>query len=176
MTAAPRIRLRDLTLADADVVDAWGADPAAIGEFNDFGRTPEPIDRAALERGPQRNERNGQLLIERVSDGRPLGTIGWHRAVYGPSAESDAWNIGIAIIPEARGRGYGAEAQAQLAAYLFATTTVNRVEAQTDVENVAERRSLEKAGFQREGIARGAQFRAGGFHDLVTYSRLRGDG
>ena len=59
--------------------------------------------------------------------------------------------------------------------WLLAETSLNRVEAQTDVENIAEQRSLEKAGFVREGIARGAQFRAGSFHDLVTYSRLRAD-
>jgi RimJ/RimL family protein N-acetyltransferase len=52
---------------------------------------------------------------------------------------------------------------------------VNRIEAQTDVDNVAEQRALEKAGFHREGVARGAQFRAGAYHDLVTYSRLRND-
>ena len=176
MIDPPRVRLRDITLADADLLDAWGDDPATTGEFNDFGGTPEPIDREVLARGPLRNERNGSLLIERVADGQTIGTVGWHRVGYGPSPESDAWNVGIALIPEARGQGYGAEAQAQLAAYLFANTTVNRVEAQTDVDNVAEQRSLEKAGFVREGIARGSQFRAGAYHDLVTYSRLRDDG
>jgi RimJ/RimL family protein N-acetyltransferase len=71
--------------------------------------------------------------------------------------------------------GYGTEAQRQVAAYLFDTTSVNRVEASTDVENLPEQRSLEKAGFRREGVQRGAQFRAGGFHDLIVYSRLRDD-
>ena len=52
---------------------------------------------------------------------------------------------------------------------------MNRIEAQTDVDNIAEQRSLEKAGFVREGTARGAQFRAGAYHDLVTYSILRGE-
>jgi hypothetical protein len=67
------------------------------------------------------------------------------------------------------------EAQAQLVEYLFATTDVHRVEASTDVENIAEQRSLEKAGLRREGVVRGAQFRAGGYHDLVTYALLRDD-
>ncbi len=43
------------------------------------------------------------------------------------------------------------------------------------MENLPEQRSLEKAGYVREGIQRGAQFRAGAYHDLVTYSRLRDD-
>ena len=175
MSAAPRVRLRDVTLADADLFDAWDADPAAIGEFNDFGIAREPTDRAALAKGPLRNDRNGHLIVERISDGTPIGSVGWHKVGYGPNRESDGWNIGIALVPEVRGQGYGTEAQAQLADYLFANTTVNRVEAQTDADNVAEQRALEKAGFRREGVARGSQFRAGAYHDLVTFSMLRSD-
>ena len=85
------------------------------------------------------------------------------------------WNVGIALLPEARGHGHGTDAQVLLAAYLFENTDVNRIEAQTDVANIAEQRSLEKAGFVREGTARGAQFRSGAYHDLVTYSILRNE-
>ncbi len=58
---------------------------------------------------------------------------------------------------------------------MFRTTAVQRVEASTDLENLAEHRALEKAGFQREGVLRRAQFRAGDWHDLVVYSVLRGE-
>jgi RimJ/RimL family protein N-acetyltransferase len=101
--------------------------------------------------------------------------VSWHRVGYGPPGGSDAWNMGIELAPEARGNGYGVEAQALLARYLFETTLANRVEAQTDIENIAEQRALEKAGFTREGVARGSQFRAGAYHDLVTYSILRSE-
>lgn len=171
------IRLRDAALADADLLDAWARSPEAKGEFNDFGLPPEDTAsmRQSLSEGPLRNERNGQLIIERVADGQPIGTVGWHEVHYGPPPKSRAWNIGISLIPEARGQGYGAMAQRQLADYLFETTDANRVEASTDVENLAEQRSLEKAGFIREGTQRGAQFRAGSHHDLITYARLRSD-
>ncbi len=173
--APPRIRLRDIVLADADLIDAWSAAPANAGEFNDFGGRHDPVDRDALAKGPLRNDKNGALIIERGSDGQPIGSVGWHRVGYGPNTESDAWNVGISLTPAARFQGYGVEAQRMLAAYLFATTGVNRVEAQTDVDNVPEQRALEKAGFAREGVARGSQFRAGAYHGLVTYSRLRDD-
>ena len=62
-----------------------------------------------------------------------------------------------------------------MAEELFRTTDANRVEASTDVDNVAEQRSLTKAGFTREGIARGSQFRGGAYHDLIVYARLRTD-
>jgi RimJ/RimL family protein N-acetyltransferase len=168
-----RIRLRDLTLADADLIDGWSNDPDR-SEFNDFGEPPSALPREALAKGPLRNEHNGMLVVETL-DGTPIGTVGWHKVRYGPSPQSDAWNIGIELRPEARGRGYGTEAQRELARYLFETTAANRVEASTDVENLAEQRSLEKAGYVREGIQRGSQFRVGGYHDLVTYAVLRDD-
>jgi RimJ/RimL family protein N-acetyltransferase len=58
---------------------------------------------------------------------------------------------------------------------LFSTTTVERIEAGTDIGNLAEQRALEKAGFRRDGVLRGAQYRAGTWYDLAFYSRLRSD-
>lgn len=169
------VRLRDVTLDDADLLDAWHADPNARGAFNDFDVPFSPVDRAALEKGPFRNERNGELIVERLWDDVPIGSVSWHQVRYGPNEQSAAWNIGIALIPEGRGHGSGTEAQRLLANYLFATTSVDRVEASTDVENLAEQRSLEKGGFIREAVLRGVQFRAGARHDLVNYARLRTD-
>jgi RimJ/RimL family protein N-acetyltransferase len=167
--------LREVVLDDADLLDAWSADPVARGEFNDFGLPPNPVDREALAKGPLRTERNSELIVERLGDGQAIGTVTWHEERYGPNDESAAWNFGISLVPEARGKGYGTEAQRLLAEYLFATTPLDRVEASTDVENTAEQRSLEKAGFIREAVLRGVQFRAGARHDLVNYARLRTD-
>lgn len=171
------VRLRDVALDDVDMLLDWARSPEIRGEFNDFGIPPgdRTSIREALANGPLRNERNGEMIVERVADGQPIGTVGWHEVHYGPPPKSRAWSIGISLIPEARGQGYGAIAQRLLGDELFATTDVNRVEASTDVENLAEQRALEKAGFVREGIQRGAQFRAGGYHDLITYARLRRD-
>jgi len=99
--------------------------------------------------------------------------VGWLAIPTGPT--SACWNIGVTILPEFRGKGYGTAAQRLLAEYLFATTTVNRVEAGTDVDNVAEQRALEKARFIREGVRRGSQFRNGQWRDMAMYGRLRDD-
>ncbi len=170
-----RVRLRDVTVDDADMLDAWAADPELIGGFNDFGIPRGPVDRDILALGPMRNERSGHLIVEVIEGSLPIGTVSWHRVGYGPAGESDAWNMGIELIADARGHGYGVEAQVLVARYLFEHTPANRVEAQTDIENLAEQRALDKAGFVREGVARGSQFRAGRYHDLVTYSVLRSE-
>lgn len=174
MPEAPRVRLRDATLDDAALLESWDT-PANLGAFNDFGLERRGTFQEALARGPLRSAQKGTLIVERVSDGRPIGSVSWHTVSYGPDDASRAYNIGIALIPKARGQGLGGEAQRALAAELFATTAIDRVEASTDVENLPEQRALEKAGFIREGIQRGAQYRAGARHDIVTYSRLRTD-
>jgi RimJ/RimL family protein N-acetyltransferase len=168
------VALRDVRLDDAPLMDQWNSE-LEPGSFNDFGeRSPTP--REPLLAGlPLRNETNGMLIIERLQDGAPVGTISWRRVAYGPPPDSDAWQIGIDLPAATRGRGYGTEAQRLLADWLFVTTAANRVEAATDIENVPEQRALDKAGYVREGVLRGAQFRAGRFHDLVYYARLRSD-
>jgi len=112
-----------------------------------------------------------RLLV--IADGEVAGDVSWHRVAYGPNAGSQAFNFGISLLEAFRGRGIGTQAQRLLAEHLFATTDVHRVEASTDVENIAEQRSLEKAGFSREGVLRGAQYRSGGWHDLVSYAMVR---
>jgi RimJ/RimL family protein N-acetyltransferase len=153
----PAVRLRDVTLADADLFNEIRRREMSDGGFNDFGLESTPVDRELLAQGPLRDDHNGVLLIERLEDRQVIGTIGWH------------------LVPEARGKGHGTEAQRLIADFLFETTNLHRVEASTDVDNRGEQRSLEKAGYTREGINRKAQFRAGRYHDLVLYARLRSD-
>jgi RimJ/RimL family protein N-acetyltransferase len=110
-----------------------------------------------------------------VEDGAPVGGISYRPASYGGTVGCLAWNFGIGLMPEARGRGIGAAAQRLLAEFLFATTELDRVEATTDVDNLAEQRALVKAGFTREGVTRGAQVRGGIRRDVVHYGLLRSD-
>ncbi|MFD4622167.1 GNAT family N-acetyltransferase [Streptomyces sp. NPDC058475] len=83
--------------------------------------------------------------------------------------------LGLALLPEARGKGVGTEAQRQLVRYLFAHTLVMRIEADTETDNIAEQRALEKAGFTREGVLSSVVFRDRRWRDGVKYSILRDD-
>jgi RimJ/RimL family protein N-acetyltransferase len=106
-----------------------------------------------------------------VVDDVIIGTMSWHAVQYGPTIGSRAWSMGIALAPQWRGQGWGSIAQRLLADHLLESAC--RVEASTDIDNFAEQHSLEKAGFQREGVLRRAQRRADGQHDLVMYARVR---
>jgi hypothetical protein len=52
---------------------------------------------------------------------------------------------------------------------------VVRVEADTETQNIAEQRALEKCGFAREGVLRSTVFRDGQWRDIARYSLLRDD-
>jgi RimJ/RimL family protein N-acetyltransferase len=121
---------------------------------------------------PQSPSRGAVLDAE---TGRLLGVVSWHAVGYGGTFGCAAWNIGIELVPDARGRGVGTTVQRLLAEHLFATTGLDRVEAGTDVDNVAERRALAKAGFQPDGVVRGAQLRGGRRRDMALYGMLRTD-
>jgi RimJ/RimL family protein N-acetyltransferase len=69
--------------------------------------------------------------------------------------------------------GIGTTAHGPLVDYLFGCTTVERLEALTDTENVAEQRVPERAGFSREGVLRHAVWQRGGWRDPVIYALLR---
>jgi RimJ/RimL family protein N-acetyltransferase len=103
-----------------------------------------------------------------------VGDMSWHAEFHGPTLGSRAISIGISLAPDARGRGIGTVAQSLLATALHAAG-VHRVQASTDTTNTPEQRALARAGFVREGVARSAQARADGRHDLVLYACLPGE-
>jgi RimJ/RimL family protein N-acetyltransferase len=127
--------------------------------------------RPRTEAYPPGLEAAGGLTV--VEDDTVAGDVTWIYQQWGPNAASRNPMIGIWLAPSARGRGIGAIAQAQLVSLFFRHTPVNRVEAHTDVDNLAEQRALEKAGFTREGVIRGAQWRDGAYRDGWLYSVLR---
>jgi RimJ/RimL family protein N-acetyltransferase len=173
-TRATTVRLRPITLADCDVAEA-NLETPEDETYSFYGFTDPQRLRRAVESGEvyqKWGDLTGRLGVE--ADGEYIGLVSWHPVHYGP-IPAPALNFGISLIPAGRGKGHGTEAQRLLVAYLFTNTTVNRVEASTDVENLAEQRSLEKAGLLHEGICRGCHFRAGEYRDMVMYSILRPD-
>ena len=163
------IRLRAMELADIQ----WYDNLPITSEYDDFGQLPpfNSVDRWRADKLVTAD--NGLLLVEQVSPKERVGSVGWRTVTWGPSWLSRCIEIGISLIPSARNLGLGTEAQRMLVHYLFAETNVQRIQAVTDVTNLAEQRALEKAGFVAEGVLRSAQYRRGAYHDLVMYAVIR---
>jgi RimJ/RimL family protein N-acetyltransferase len=167
------ISLRTFTEAELSFFDALPGQAADPYSFFGFSRGSASV-RARWAENRLIGDTSGTLAVD--LDGTVIGDVDWHVVSYGPPPMSNAFNFGIRILPAYQGQGHGTNAQVELAKYLLATYPVNRIEAGTDVTNLAEQRSLEKAGFTREGILRGSHWRDGQWHDMVLYSRLRSDG
>jgi len=175
MLRGEKIYLRPVLPADLPILVARANDIEYLTEFNFFGLHPS----TGLEKEFQENgllsQGHGTLMVVTCEGDQVVGDVGYRQVRYGPGDASIAYNFGISLAPEHRGKGYGVEAQKLLAEYLFLVSPIMRVEASTDIINLAEQRALEKAGFTREGVLRKAQWRNGDWHDLVVYSKLRGE-
>ena len=165
------IALRPVGEDDLPVLDALTQDPDKTGEFGRYGWFDPRRWRRGWDENGLISAEGGTLMVVRGDE--RLGMVNWRRRNTTPA--SFCWAMGIALLPEARGHGHGTHAHRLLVRYLFAHTTVHRIEAATEVENIAEQKALEKAGFTREGVMRGIGWRDGAWRDGVTYSLLRTD-
>ncbi|WP_028799940.1 GNAT family N-acetyltransferase [Streptomyces sp. 142MFCol3.1] len=164
--------LRPVAERDLALLESLYEDPSEAGELGFFGyRNTGQLRRMWAEQGFI-TAGGGRLAVV-AGDDRFVGEVQWRQVLQGPA--STCWNVGIALLAAERGKGFGKRAQRELAEYLFAHTQVNRIEASTELANIAEQRALESAGFSREGVLRGACFRGGAWRDMVMYSILRDD-
>jgi RimJ/RimL family protein N-acetyltransferase len=165
------VSLRRVAESDLDLLEQLTQDPESTGEFSWFGW----FDVLRWRRGWAENRLlgpdGGALVV--ASGAQALGFVVFSRKPATVTAYY--WVIGIAMLPSARGQGYGSRAQRLLADYLFAHTPAHRIEAATETGNLAEQRALEKAGFTREGVSRGIGWRDGAWRDGAIYSVLRTD-
>ena len=168
---ADHIALRLVREEDIALLGNLLQDPEMTGEFGWFGWRDVRRWRRGWDENGLIGTDGGTLIVHRL--GETLGLVNWRRHQTTPASHN--WEIGIALVPEARGHGYGTQAQRLLVRYLFAHTTVHRIWAATEVGNIAEQKALEKAGFTREGVQRGTGWRDGAWRDGVIYSLLRTD-
>ncbi|MEV6376747.1 GNAT family N-acetyltransferase [Micromonospora musae] len=166
------VRLRPVTEPDLAMFRRFCTEPGLIGlDWGGFRDPGESVRRFAVD--GMLGTQDGRLVVEAGPDAVAAGFVSYRAGQY--AARADYWEIGIALLPQWRGQGVGWRAQALLCDYLFAHTPVQRIQAGTHPENLPEQRSLEKAGFQLEGVVRACEFRAGRWRDGYLYSRLRDD-
>jgi ribosomal-protein-alanine N-acetyltransferase len=175
------VELRPVRESDLAVLGRFDVEPGLIGP-NWYGFRDPARQRRRFEVDGWLGDEDGKLMVTVADqtgsgtigdDGREVvGLVGWTPAGHGAGRYR---TIGIVLLPEWRGRGIGTRAQALLCRYLFTHTTVHRIEAGTQPENAAEQRALEKIGFRREGVSRGAEFRDGDWRDIVQFGLLRGE-
>jgi isopropylmalate/homocitrate/citramalate synthase/RimJ/RimL family protein N-acetyltransferase len=169
------VRLRRLRLADADALLAGLSDAAlarAVG-MPPLQPTADSV-RDLIERRRPAQLRTGEAAELAIADARSdtfLGSIMLHGLRWA-AAQAE---IGFWVLPQERGRGVASRALALLSRWAVHELGLTRIEAWTPVHNAPSVRTIERAGFTREGVARAVSDRRGGRADLALYSLVRGD-
>jgi RimJ/RimL family protein N-acetyltransferase len=81
--------------------------------------------------------------------------------------------MGFALVPSERRKGYGEEAIQLMVDYLFLAKDIVRIQVSTDTKNKGSQKALEKAGFIKEGIMRKSWYTRGEYKGHYLYRILR---
>ena len=143
-----RLRLRWLDARDAPFVLELVNDPAWIRYIGDRNvRTLRDAERY-IDDGPVAMYARtgfGLYLVESRRTGEPVGLCG---LIKRDSLEDV--DLGFALLPGHRGKGYALESAAAVMAYARAVVGLSRIVAILSRDNERSRRLLEKLGFERE--------------------------
>jgi RimJ/RimL family protein N-acetyltransferase len=165
------VRLRPRDWSDTDFYADRVETPEGLGPY-----MPEPTtDRAEVAREWSTPSLMEGLLgrkfyVAETLDGRRVGHV--EHYVTQPHGQTE---IGYAVVPEERGKGYCTEAVRLLVGHIFGSLRVERIQASTDVRNTASIRVLEKNGFKLEGTLRHFALNRGEWTDYHRYSILHGE-
>jgi ribosomal-protein-alanine N-acetyltransferase len=155
-----------LKLCDKEDIDFFVRFWNNLDYYGSYESIMEQITRAEAEKRFGDTSKKATFIIQK-KDGTNTGLI----VYFGQSSGSIA--IGYAIEPSEHGKGYGTEALQLMVDYLFLAKEINRIQANTDPENKASQRILEKVGFKKEGVSRKSSFVRGQWRDEHHYSILR---
>lgn len=155
----------------ADCMRFWNAceyDGALRTEPMPIGLSAERADAWFEEIQRVQGEKHVRLGVF-LPDGRIIGCI----ALQDIDWRNGSCTLGMDIARIAdRGKGYGQEAIRLLLGYAFEHMGLARVAAHTLDVNLPAQRALERAGFAREGVERGAVAFGGRRHDRIGYGLL----
>ena len=107
-----------------------------------------------------------ELAVERKEDGRVIGLVGMIRRDHRQAEVG--WGLGV----EYRCQGYATEAARALMDYGFSSLGLHRIYADTDSDNIASWKVMERLGMRQEGLLRGAVYKEGKWVDRCIYGVL----
>jgi len=151
---------------DMPLLVEWFNNLEFRGEYTSLMQSSTEETEKAFENNPFEMKR---FIVEK-KDGNKIGFVA-HFNVLHPMAK--LLEMGFILVPSERGKGYCTEAAKIMLDYLFLSKDTMRIQAVTDVRNLASQKVLEKAGFKKEGQMRKFAFIRGEWRDGYLYSILR---
>ena len=163
------VTLRLVKESDIDFLWEKHVDIADRGSFFPIGVMSQPGFREEFNETGFWEADKGMLVIVDKDD-KIIGHIEFFQTVnYLDELELSYQIYGT----ENRGKGVATEAVSLMTRYLFERLKHNRIRLIIHPDNAASRKVAEKAGYQFEGIARGAWYNRGQHHDVAVYAVLQ---
>jgi ribosomal-protein-alanine N-acetyltransferase len=157
-----KVNLRVMEKEDLPLFAEWVNKPESLGEYNPLWQR----SKAEWEKRYDNPSAEEKWFSIEKKDGTKAGFIQQFTI-------DSVLEVGYFLAPEERGKGYCTEAVQLMVDYLFLSKEIVRIQAHTDVGNVASQRVLEKAGFKKEGTIRKKEFVRGEWRDRHIFSILR---
>ncbi len=169
----PRLTLRKVELADADLRFGMRSDPGHVRHL--LAAPMVSIDEARARiawilRDMTLGRSKGWTLVVKES-GERIGQV----AICRIDAPNRSASVAYELRQTARGAGFAREAVERIVRFGFEELRLHRLQAEVDPQNERSRRLLEALGFTYEGILRGARLFEERFHDDAIYARLATD-
>jgi RimJ/RimL family protein N-acetyltransferase len=147
-----RLRLRWLSMDDADLMLAVWNEPTFVRYVGDRGIRTLDEARSALAAGPLKlydDYGYGPYRMTAREGGAAMGTCGLFRR-----ENLDDPDIGFALLPEYWGKGYALEAATAVVTHARDAMRLERLTAIVSPENRSSIKLIEKLGLSREGPIR----------------------
>lgn len=169
----PRLRLRRLTMRDAQDIYRYSRDPEVARHVLWDAHRSIGDSRAYLRFMLRRYRFHEPASwgIEYLPTGRVIGTIGF-MWIQDDNASAE---VGYSLAREYWNQGLMTEALAAVIRYGFDGMDLNRIEAQHETSNPASGAVMRKCHMQREGTLRARLFNKGHYVDVDLYAILRRD-
>ena len=169
----PRLHLRPLVADDAEALLRLFGDAGVARYLSRPAWTSIEQAQASIARdldGLPKGEflRLGVLL---QGQGRVIATV----SLFDFVPQCRRAEMGYALAADCQRQGFMHEALSALVDFAFTTLDLNRIEADIDPRNTASARSLERLGFEREGLLRERWIVAGEVSDTAFYGLIRRD-
>lgn len=173
MPELPNVVLRTPTDDDLDVLFSIAGDLDTWEERNPWA--PAPLTRKRFD-ARRALAAEGSAPDQAVSfvidvDGAAVGDA----SLFEFDSFARHAEAGISLVPQARGRGIGTAAIAQLVEFGFVRRNLRRIHLQAIASNTGAIRAYEKAGFVIEGRQREHAWVRGAYEDIVLMGILRSD-
>lgn len=170
MLSGERVLLRAVERDDVEVLVGIDRDPATWRLVSDRPYVPTTVDEALkkYDEGERFRPRDGAVPFAIEVDGELVGDI----VLWGIDEFNRRAHLGMALVADARGRGYGTDAIRVLLRYAFQDRGLNRVQLEALATNAPGLAAYRRAGFVQEGVNRQDAWIDGRFVDQVVMGVL----